>query len=119
MHVFVLMTGSGGAVLFEADVVKCVATKCIVMERCRQRCPKPCHIHLSIFTLFSLPFLILLDDVNANPNKRQRQPALLGDHPPEYGKALSHTRGDQENTDLIPACPSSLHFDPVTNQHAQ
>uniref|UniRef100_A0AAQ5Y5K9 RRM domain-containing protein n=1 Tax=Amphiprion ocellaris TaxID=80972 RepID=A0AAQ5Y5K9_AMPOC len=25
------------------------------------------------------------EDVNANPNKRQRQPALLGDHPPEYG----------------------------------
>lgn len=25
--------------------------------------------------------------MNANPNKRQRQPALLGDHPPEYGKA--------------------------------
>ncbi|XP_016327359.1 heterogeneous nuclear ribonucleoprotein L2 isoform X2 [Sinocyclocheilus anshuiensis] len=24
-------------------------------------------------------------DMNANPNKRQRQPALLGDHPPEYG----------------------------------
>ncbi|KAI1903881.1 hypothetical protein AGOR_G00031780 [Albula goreensis] len=24
-------------------------------------------------------------DLNANPNKRQRQPALLGDHPPEYG----------------------------------
>ncbi|XP_034024432.1 heterogeneous nuclear ribonucleoprotein L-like isoform X2 [Thalassophryne amazonica] len=24
-------------------------------------------------------------DVGANPNKRQRQPALLGDHPPEYG----------------------------------
>lgn len=24
------------------------------------------------------------DDANANPNKRQRQPALLGDHPPEY-----------------------------------
>ncbi|XP_058631216.1 heterogeneous nuclear ribonucleoprotein L isoform X1 [Onychostoma macrolepis] len=24
-------------------------------------------------------------DPNANPNKRQRQPALLGDHPPEYG----------------------------------
>ncbi len=24
--------------------------------------------------------------MNANPNKRQRQPALLGDHPPEYGK---------------------------------
>ncbi|XP_072316057.1 heterogeneous nuclear ribonucleoprotein L-like isoform X1 [Eucyclogobius newberryi] len=24
------------------------------------------------------------DDSNANPNKRQRQPALLGDHPPEY-----------------------------------
>ncbi|XP_029699197.1 heterogeneous nuclear ribonucleoprotein L isoform X1 [Takifugu rubripes] len=29
------------------------------------------------------------EDVNANPNKRQRQPALLGDHPPEYGKALA------------------------------
>uniref|UniRef100_A0A3Q4GH24 Heterogeneous nuclear ribonucleoprotein L2 n=1 Tax=Neolamprologus brichardi TaxID=32507 RepID=A0A3Q4GH24_NEOBR len=26
-----------------------------------------------------------INDVNANPNKRQRQPALLGDHPPEYG----------------------------------
>lgn len=25
-------------------------------------------------------------DPNANPNKRQRQPALLGDHPPDYGK---------------------------------
>ncbi|KAM7398867.1 hypothetical protein PAMP_018176 [Pampus punctatissimus] len=25
------------------------------------------------------------EDMNANPNKRQRQPALLGDHPPEYG----------------------------------
>ncbi|XP_056602511.1 heterogeneous nuclear ribonucleoprotein L isoform X3 [Triplophysa dalaica] len=24
-------------------------------------------------------------DPNANPNKRQRQPALLGDHPPEFG----------------------------------
>ncbi|XP_066513330.1 heterogeneous nuclear ribonucleoprotein L-like isoform X1 [Hoplias malabaricus] len=24
-------------------------------------------------------------DMNVNPNKRQRQPALLGDHPPEYG----------------------------------
>ncbi|XP_014330944.2 heterogeneous nuclear ribonucleoprotein L-like isoform X1 [Xiphophorus maculatus] len=24
-------------------------------------------------------------DPNANPNKRQRQPALLGDHPPDYG----------------------------------
>ncbi|XP_041092362.1 heterogeneous nuclear ribonucleoprotein L-like isoform X2 [Polyodon spathula] len=24
-------------------------------------------------------------DMSANPNKRQRQPALLGDHPPEYG----------------------------------
>ncbi|XP_015806732.1 heterogeneous nuclear ribonucleoprotein L [Nothobranchius furzeri] len=25
------------------------------------------------------------EDVSTNPNKRQRQPALLGDHPPEYG----------------------------------
>ncbi|XP_011480496.1 heterogeneous nuclear ribonucleoprotein L isoform X1 [Oryzias latipes] len=25
------------------------------------------------------------EDMNANPNKRPRQPALLGDHPPEYG----------------------------------
>merc|ERR1719427_1543534 len=24
-------------------------------------------------------------DPNANPNKRARQPALLGDHPPDYG----------------------------------
>lgn len=30
------------------------------------------------------------EDVNANPNKRQRQPALLGDHPPEYGEAENH-----------------------------
>jgi len=35
-----------------------------------------------------LSLSLLVDDVNANPNKRQRQPALLGDHPPEYGKAL-------------------------------
>ncbi|XP_061638093.1 heterogeneous nuclear ribonucleoprotein L-like isoform X1 [Phyllopteryx taeniolatus] len=25
------------------------------------------------------------DDMSTNPNKRQRQPALLGDHPPDYG----------------------------------
>lgn len=31
------------------------------------------------------PPVHLIDDVNANPNKRQRQPALLGDHPSEYG----------------------------------
>lgn len=47
------------------------------------------------FFFFLYPFLlsfclpVLIDDVNANPNKRQRQPALLGDHPPEYGKALT------------------------------
>uniref|UniRef100_A0A672PWR1 Heterogeneous nuclear ribonucleoprotein L-like n=1 Tax=Sinocyclocheilus grahami TaxID=75366 RepID=A0A672PWR1_SINGR len=29
-------------------------------------------------------------DPNANPNKRQRQPALLGDHPPEYGQSDAH-----------------------------
>lgn len=41
---------------------------------------------------FIWPFL----DPNANPNKRQRQPALLGDHPPDYGKRKSwsdHFRG--------------------------
>lgn len=58
-----------------------------------------CHIYLSIFVSLplSLSFssyffcllLLLIDDVNANPNKRQRQPALLGDHPSEYGKALA------------------------------
>ena len=36
----------------------------------------------------SLPVPYFSSDVNANPNKRQRQPALLGDHPPEYGKSL-------------------------------
>lgn len=53
-------------------------------------------LYLSPFFFFFLyPFLlsfclpVLIDDVNANPNKRQRQPALLGDHPPEYGKALT------------------------------
>lgn len=53
-------------------------------------------LYLSLFFFFFLyPFLlsfclpVLIDDVNANPNKRQRQPALLGDHPPEYGKALT------------------------------
>lgn len=40
------------------------------------------------------PPLRLIDDVNANPNKRQRQPALLGDHPSEYGEFV----GAQENT---------------------
>lgn len=42
-----------------------------------------------LFLRLSPPFVFLSDDVNANPNKRQRQPALLGDHPPEYGKALT------------------------------
>lgn len=47
-----------------------------------------CHLFVSLLSpsLFCLP--VLVDDVNANPNKRQRQPALLGDHPPEYGKVL-------------------------------
>lgn len=36
-----------------------------------------------------LTTIILLSlDPNANPNKRQRQPALLGDHPPDYGNPL-------------------------------
>lgn len=38
-------------------------------------------------SFLSWPFFSPLSDMNANPNKRQRQPALLGDHPPEYGKA--------------------------------
>lgn len=37
------------------------------------------------FTLLAT-FILLPLDPNANPNKRQRQPALLGDHPPDYGK---------------------------------
>lgn len=51
-----------------------------------------CHIqiYVYIFAFLLPPFPpILVDDVNANPNKRQRQPALLGDHPSEYGKALT------------------------------
>lgn len=57
-----------------------------------------CHVYCSqslvvIFIChFFFLYLVLIEDVNANPNKRQRQPALLGDHPPEYGKALSHTQ---------------------------
>lgn len=35
--------------------------------------------------LFDNSYFTILDP-NANPNKRQRQPALLGDHPPDYGK---------------------------------
>lgn len=42
--------------------------------------------------------LCLVDDVNANPNKRQRQPALLGDHPPEYGKVF--TLPEEQETSL-------------------
>ncbi|XP_030637433.1 heterogeneous nuclear ribonucleoprotein L [Chanos chanos] len=34
---------------------------------------------------YTNPNLSAQGDPNANPNKRQRQPALLGDHPPEYG----------------------------------
>lgn len=57
-------------------------------------CSQPCLQSLVIF-IFPPPFStllccppVLIEDVNANPNKRQRQPALLGDHPPEYGKAF-------------------------------
>ncbi len=39
--------------------------------------------------LFGLSF----SDPNANPNKRQRQPALLGDHPPEYGQSNTPSNG--------------------------
>ncbi|MEQ2178358.1 hypothetical protein GOODEAATRI_013143 [Goodea atripinnis] len=40
---------------------------------------------ISVCLYLSSCFPTLIEDVNANPNKRQRQPALLGDHPPEYG----------------------------------
>uniref|UniRef100_A0A8D3BB80 Heterogeneous nuclear ribonucleoprotein L RRM domain-containing protein n=1 Tax=Scophthalmus maximus TaxID=52904 RepID=A0A8D3BB80_SCOMX len=47
------------------------------------------HIHSSFFSSstsrYLSPLPALIEDVAANPNKRQRQPALLGDHPPEYG----------------------------------
>lgn len=53
--------------------------------------PSPFLFSRTLF--FSLVFpLSRLSDMNANPNKRQRQPALLGDHPPEYGKARWGTR---------------------------
>lgn len=52
--------------------------------------------NLSIALLSSLFFPAsclyhLSEDGSANPNKRVRAPALLGDHPPEYGKALRPT----------------------------
>lgn len=60
------------------------------------------HIYLPLFFLspsFSSSFCFPppVEDVNANPNKRQRQPALLGDHPPEYGKELVQAPAE-ENT---------------------
>ncbi|KAF3841417.1 hypothetical protein F7725_007279 [Dissostichus mawsoni] len=36
-------------------------------------------------------------DPNANPNKRQRQPALLGDHPPDYGGPQGGYHGYSED----------------------
>uniref|UniRef100_A0A8B9JKS8 RRM domain-containing protein n=1 Tax=Astyanax mexicanus TaxID=7994 RepID=A0A8B9JKS8_ASTMX len=37
-------------------------------------------------------------DMNPNPNKRPRQPALLGDHPPEYGKVCGGYHGYQDDS---------------------
>ncbi|XP_037618652.1 heterogeneous nuclear ribonucleoprotein L isoform X1 [Sebastes umbrosus] len=37
-------------------------------------------------------------DPNANPNKRQRQPALLGDHPPDYGGPQGGYHGYSEDS---------------------
>ncbi|TKS83754.1 Heterogeneous nuclear ribonucleoprotein L [Collichthys lucidus] len=37
-------------------------------------------------------------DPNANPNKRQRQPALLGDHPPDYGGPQGGYHGYNEDS---------------------
>ncbi|XP_051934180.1 heterogeneous nuclear ribonucleoprotein L-like isoform X2 [Hippocampus zosterae] len=45
------------------------------------------------------------DDMGANPNKRQRQPALLGDHPPEYSKSITSTTCIRHNPH--PVSPSN------------
>lgn len=46
----------------------------------------PCHC-VFFFSLSWPPSLSWLSDMNGHSNKRQRQPALLGHHPTEYGKA--------------------------------
>ncbi|XP_077421343.1 heterogeneous nuclear ribonucleoprotein L-like [Vanacampus margaritifer] len=48
------------------------------------------------------------DDMSTNPNKRQRQPALLGDHPPEYsggyhGYDENYSSSPYENRRMGPA----------------
>lgn len=44
-------------------------------------------VTLFFFSLSWPPSLSCLSDMNGHSNKRQRQPALLGHHPTEYGKA--------------------------------
>ncbi|XP_018598310.1 heterogeneous nuclear ribonucleoprotein L-like isoform X3 [Scleropages formosus] len=44
-------------------------------------------------------------DLNANPNKRQRQPALLGDHPPEYGGPQGGYHGHYHDESYGPPPP--------------
>uniref|UniRef100_A0A8C7KUK6 Heterogeneous nuclear ribonucleoprotein L n=1 Tax=Oncorhynchus kisutch TaxID=8019 RepID=A0A8C7KUK6_ONCKI len=41
-------------------------------------------------------------DPNANPNKRVRQPALLGDHPPEYGSPTGGYHGYHDESGYGP-----------------
>ncbi|XP_061104135.1 heterogeneous nuclear ribonucleoprotein L isoform X1 [Conger conger] len=44
-------------------------------------------------------------DLNANPNKRQRQPALLGDHPPEYAGPQGGYHGHYHDESYGPPPP--------------
>uniref|UniRef100_A0A3P8YMD7 RRM domain-containing protein n=1 Tax=Esox lucius TaxID=8010 RepID=A0A3P8YMD7_ESOLU len=44
-------------------------------------------------------------DPNANPNKRARQPALLGDHPPEYGGPTGGYHGYHDESGYGPPPP--------------
>ncbi|XP_035242138.1 heterogeneous nuclear ribonucleoprotein L-like isoform X2 [Anguilla rostrata] len=44
-------------------------------------------------------------DMNANPNKRQRQPALLGDHPPEYAGPQGGYHGHYHDENYGPPPP--------------
>lgn len=51
-------------------------------------------LHAPLFCVYQLgccTFVLFVLDPNANPNKRQRQPALLGDHPPEFGQSFNLT----------------------------
>uniref|UniRef100_A0AAY5KIU8 RRM domain-containing protein n=1 Tax=Esox lucius TaxID=8010 RepID=A0AAY5KIU8_ESOLU len=50
-------------------------------------------------------FIIWISDPNANPNKRARQPALLGDHPPEYGGPTGGYHGYHDESGYGPPPP--------------